>query len=218
MNIQLSAQTSWPAAVALSGTYCIHIYKVLHINGHILYRYCSLDDSVGNAIVGIYKMIFIFIKLENDNSNKQQRPLPSPVSAPGTAPTSPLLSSPPLSLLRLLPQADQFPASVSRICSVTAIKTVLWYCPDYIARASVRALPGGRGEVRGRGSLPGQWTTVKCFEVYSQSCAWSLPAQNEYMNVKWTQLVSVVCLPYCLYVCPLAGSVANVLVIPTRAA
>lgn len=162
-------------------------------------------------------MIFIFIKLENDNSNKQQRPLPSPVSAPGTVPQPPL-SSPPLSLLRLLPQADQFPASVSRICSVTAIKTVLWYCPDYIARASVRALPWGRGEVRGRGSLPGQWTTVKCFEVYSQSPAWSLPAQNEYMNVKWTQLVSVVCLPDCLYVCPLAGSVANVLIIPTRAA
>lgn len=91
MNIQLSAQTSWPAAVALSGTYWvyIYIYKVLHIYGHILYRYCSLDDSVGNAIVGIYKMIFIFIKLENDNSNKQQRPLPSPVSAPGTLLPSP---------------------------------------------------------------------------------------------------------------------------------
>lgn len=37
-------------------------------------------------------MIFIFIKLENDNSNKQQRPLPSPVSAPGTVPQPPLSS------------------------------------------------------------------------------------------------------------------------------
>lgn len=72
----------------------IYTYKVLHIYRHILYRYCSLDDSVGNAIVGIYKMIFIFIKLENDNSNKQQRPLPSPISAPGTAPTSPLFPCP----------------------------------------------------------------------------------------------------------------------------
>lgn len=124
----------------------IYIYIVYSIYRHILYRYCSLDDNVGNAIVGIYKMIFIFIKLENDNSNKQQRPLPHPTSAPGTA-------LPAASLPRsVLPQADQFPASVSRICSVTAIKTVLWHCPDYIARASARALV----LLRGRGSLPGQ--------------------------------------------------------------
>lgn len=53
MNIQLGSQTSCDAAY-------IQTYIV-----YIDYIYCSLDDNVG-----IYKMIFIFIKLENDNSNE----------------------------------------------------------------------------------------------------------------------------------------------------
>lgn len=113
---------------------------MLHIYRHILYvyiAYCSLDDNVG-----IYKMIFIFIKLENDNSND--------TNARAVA-ISRLLPR----LLR--PQADQFPpASVSRICSVTAIKTVLWHCPDYIAMpGSRRYWMGGGGSTRGYQGVPG---------------------------------------------------------------